>query len=370
MSKYYEQIEKSVVDASSSDDVIGSVHGSMANILSFCQYLEQRINITEAQIAALEKRTEQANRLIAHNMFAIVRLEIATSCDAITNAILEVKREKTGSGSAACIMNVAGTLVMISGSVLTGGQMAVLGSILSAAGNTISALSENDPLKVIQAASAGIISGSIAAAGKKAVIEIDTGAPKAKTSEEVAGDVANSVNNGVNQVGSIIQKKLENKEKEKEKETTSFTVKLNRTAFIQHGSGGTSAITFDIQKAIVDAYIESCTQIGKDVGTVANDPAQLASQALLLNKIASASAPNGIDDMHPLTKHVLCQALKKLVAFKGEYSDVKGSTLSWSSTRKNAQNFVIKGYQHLSAELNAGKPLIDGRALIEVLKRT
>ncbi len=366
MSKYYEQIEKSVVDASSSDDVIGSVHGSMANILSFCQYLEQRINITEAQIAALEKRTEQANRLIAHNMFAIVRLEIATSCDAITNAILEVKREKTGTGSAACIMNVAGTLVMISGSVLTGGGMAVLGSILSAAGNTISALSENDPLKVIQAASAGIISGSIAEAGKKAVIEIDTGAPKAKTSEEVTGDVANAVNNGVNQVGSIIQEKWKNKEIE----TTSFTVKLNRTAFIGHGSGGTSAITFDIQKAIVDAYIESCTQIGKEVNTVANNPAELASQTLLLNKIASASAPNGIDDMHPLTKHVLCLALKKLVAFKGVYKDVKGSTLSRSSTRINAQNFVKKGYQHLSAELNAGKPLIDGRALIEVLKRT
>jgi len=96
------------------------------------QTLVELFNLVSIQcirLSILEDKMEQANRMIAQNMIAIVRLEIANSCDAITNAMIEVKCEKTGSGTAALVMNVAGTLVMIGGNVLTGGGMSVLGAV-------------------------------------------------------------------------------------------------------------------------------------------------------------------------------------------------------------------------------------------------
>ena len=106
-----------------------------------------------ARLDILEDKMEQANRMIAQNMFAIVRLEIANSCDAITNAMIEVKCEKTGSGTAALVMNFAGTLVMIGGNVLTGGGMSVLGAVLAAAGSAVAAAANNNMDGVIRAGS-------------------------------------------------------------------------------------------------------------------------------------------------------------------------------------------------------------------------
>ena len=150
-----------------------------------------------------------------------------------------------------------------------------------------------------------------------------------------------------------------------------FKTKYSRTAFIPHGAGGASAITFDVQKAIVDAYHETMDQLGNELATSAQGIAFGNSSTPLLHKIANepfSNTTNMKSDLHPLTKSVLTKALDKLTTGGTEYMKVKGSTLTRASTTKAAQAYVGWGYQIQLGRCNAGDPLLDGKALIAQIK--
>ena len=148
-----------------------------------------------------------------------------------------------------------------------------------------------------------------------------------------------------------------------------FKAKCSRTAFIPHGAGGASAITFDVQKAIVDAYHETMDQLGDELATSAQGIA--FGNSTLLHKIANEqflNTTNMKSDLHPLTKSVLTKALDKLKTGGTEYMNVKGSTLTRASTTRAAQAYVGWGYQIQFGRCNAGDTLLDGKALIAQIK--
>ena len=330
------------------------------------------VTIQCARLDILEDKMEQANRMIAQNMIAIVRLEIANSCDAITNAMIEVKCEKTGSGTAALVMNFAGTLVMIGGNVLTGGGMSVLGAVLAAAGSAVAAAANNNMDGVIRAGSTAISTAVVADVdgvseikgwNLKSTPPVALGKSQAMKSSAIA-------NTGVD--GALKLKGLwpPSKAKAAPAGPPVFKAKYSRTAFIPHGAGGASAITFDVQKAIVDAYHETMDQLGDELATSAQGIAFVNST--LLHKIANEpflNTTNMKSDLHPLTKSVLTKALDKLTTTGGtEYMKVKGSTLTRASTTRAAQAYVGWGYQIQFGRCNAGDTLLDGKALIAQIK--
>ena len=319
------------------------------------------------RLVTLEDKMNQANRMIAQNMFAIVRLEIANSCDAITNTMIEVKCEITGKGTAALVMNVAGTLVMIGGNVLTGGGMSALGAVLAAAGSAVSAAASNNLDDFIRAGSSAISTAVVADVDGDSEIKgwnlkstppVALGRSQAMKSSAIA-------NTGVD--GALKLKGLLPPSKAKAP-PAAFKATYSRTAFIKHGAGGASAITFDVQKAIVDAYEDTMKLLTADLTNSATGV--LPAAGSLLAKIAKAPlADNMKSDLHPLTKHVLTTALDKLKTGGTEYMNVKGSTLTRGSTTKAAQQYVKEGYKILSGLCQKGDPLLDGKALIFEIKK-
>ncbi len=341
----------------------------------------------QASLAALESEMKTANRLIAHNMLAIVRLEIANSCDTITNAILELKREITGSGTAALVMNVTGTLVMIGGNVLSGGGMSALGSLLVAAGNVVTALSKNDTAGLTVGLVSLASNATVGVMDKKLVNSPDpqkfdltsSGKPGMMPGKSKAQKDADVSTAGVNGAIALLKLKKENantpmsvtKVVYSPKTTGSprddaFKVTYKKTAFVRHGSGGTSAITYDIQTAIVEAYFLVMKEL--------DDSLKAGVKNALLDRIANEAFPklgtNMKSSLHPLTKAVLEKALGKLMVAGGAESEYQkitsGSFFSTQKTRKSAQLHVKDAYTKLYQKITLDEPLPDGKGLIKL----
>ena len=315
-------------------EVASTIPPDLKPLLTLVRIQSQRLDFVEARMA-------QANAMIAHNMFAIVRLEIATSCDAITNAILEAKREKTGSGTAAIAMNVAGTLVMLAGNVLTGGGMSILGSIISSAGDALQKASENDAAGLANAVFGGVTAGVVASKEGKSVTEgfnltSADSAPEGKSEHEKRAEIAASSMNTALELVKLLPAT-------EPQPSDGYQAKYKKTAWISHGSGGTNAITHDVQKAIVDAYYQAVEILANDIKTCAQG--KTPPKDSLLHKIASAPLTTAGDmksDLHPLTDYVLKAALGELHNFTGQYSRVTGSAFTRASTRR-ASNFDMAG---------------------------
>ena len=130
----------------------GDVGMALAYLCDMLQTADQRYDF-------LIERMKESNRMIAQNMIAIVRLEIASTCDAITNSILEVKREITKSGRAEVAINFTATLVMIAGNVMSGGGMTVIGAVLVAGGTALTKAAKNDLVGMVSATISGTAAG-------------------------------------------------------------------------------------------------------------------------------------------------------------------------------------------------------------------
>ena len=323
------------------------------------------------RLVTLEDKMNQANRMIAQNMFAIVRLEIANSCDAITNTMIEVKCEKTGSGRAALVMNVAGTLVMIGGNVLTGGGMIALGAVLAAAGSALTSAANNNMDGAIKGVTLGASTGAVAGVDN---VNVTKGwgfksSPPVALGKSQALKISTMTNAAVD--SALKLKGL--LPPSKAAPAGGFKAKYSRTAFIKHGAGGASAITYDVQKAIVDAYFETIIQLTTELTNSATGV--VLGSDYLLNKIATEPFPesktsNMKSDLHPLTKEVLTRALVKLSTGVTVYDNVKGSTLTRASTTRAAQAYVKEGYRILSGRCQNGDPLLDGKVLIVEIKKS
>lgn len=325
----------------------------------------QLVSVQCARLDLLEQRMDQAYSMIAHNMFAIVRLEIASSCDAITNTMLDVKREKTGSGNAAMAIQITATLAMIAGNVLTGGGMGVVGAACVAAGNAAVAASKNDV--------GGMMGGVLEGVSSTVIDGIDASGLFGKTSAQDVADKATIAYDSMASLAGVVPSKklaglIPSKKKEDEP-VAIYKVKFASTCFVSHGAGGTSAITYDIQTAIVNAYYTTITQLG---GEIKKMQETLVADGLL-KEIAEAPFPqtDGGDmksDLHPLTKAVIVAALKELALFKGQYSSVTAPRTELSGTTAKAKAFVLKGYQYMLKAANAGTPFPTSEKLIAELK--
>jgi hypothetical protein len=371
-------------------------HFAMQNALSLA--IQTTNEATLAIINQLIFQMDQANRMIAQNMLAIVRLEIAMSGDAIINAILAVKRLKTGSGTAAVVITVTGTLVMIAGNVLTGGGMSVLGGILAAAGTGVTALATNDVEGVLMATMAVGMQARVAqqeAAKGTSATDIVKGdgfnlkqdkAPEGASKFQKRADVLNAAVAG----GIGLKKQLLGEgETETKSNESSFKRTYQRTAFVPHGAGGTSAITYDVQQALVNAYIEVTSKLSNELSSIAAAAATAAIATPLLTEIAILPlAANTKNSLHPLTKAVLITALNNLKqgsistavvggapATKANYEDPTHQGYVVDARRSVTSMFqtnvplptVAQGYSKLCALCQDNQPLPDGNSLISLL---
>jgi len=147
----------------------------------------------------------------------------------------------------------------------------------------------------------------------------------------------------------------------------SFKREYNRTAFKRHGNGGTSAIIYDVQNALVRAYIAQTYLLSNEIDE---------REGALLRSIAEAPLADNIKNtLHPLTnKAVLINALT-LLGEGGEYRepDSHGYTVDarrgvTSMFRTNAPIPSVKqGYEKIEALISADLPLPDGTTLVALL---
>jgi hypothetical protein len=354
----------------------------------------------QKQVNSLNTQMDQANRMIAQNMFAIVRMEIAMSGDAIINAILAVKRLKTGSGTAAVAITVTGTLVMIAGNVLSGGGMSVLGGILAATGAGVAAFATNDIGGILTAALAVGTTTEVArkVAKDEDMLSIATATdgfdltkaqePEGKSKYQVQADLSTTLLAGIIELSKqapsfptssetpstqTLSRTPSTKTLSRTSGTTnlsgrpSFKREYKRTAFKRHGNGGTSAIIYDVQNALVRAYIAQTYLLSNEIDE---------REGALLRSIAEAPLADNIKNtLHPLTKAVLINALKLLHGDDNEYRepDSHGYTVDarrgvTSMFRTNAPIPSVKqGYEKIEALISADLPLPDGTTLVALL---
>jgi hypothetical protein len=317
----------------------------------------------EERLDFLTDRLKEANRLIAHNMMAIVRLEVASSCDAITNTIIEIKREITGSGSAQLAVNFTATLVMIAGNVLTGGGMTVLGAVLVAGGGVLMEASKSDALGMLRkaipmttAAVAGSRDGNLTS--ESFSLRKDSGPYSSDSADKKSGNVINSGAEGVGNLYDTLMPSAQGTSSV----AGSYEPKKKRTLFIKHGAGGTAAITDDVQTAIVKAYYDVCNTLSNETSMV-RDPTKPAAGSLLKEIVDAVVPPQGATTsldglkLHPLTKRVLCNALNELKGGGGQrYQD---AIRAEGSTKGNKAILAVKDAYRImseSLETDAGLP--------------
>jgi hypothetical protein len=312
--------------------------GIAANTVSI-QLLIKRIEILEKNNTELQQvvqNTQGLNVIVAHNMLAIVRLEIATITDQIINIALTMKREVTGSERAAVAINIAATLAVLACNALAPGAAGMIGGLLLKAGEVGEILYDT------------IQSNAHSLEEDSGVNSLNKVHPKyVKKSEQdqslmetLSGTGKTVIVNMVADAGGVARPDPE------KRVNPAFDLARRQTLFITHGSGGTYAITYDVQKAVTQAFTEVCERLQNDTRTTA-----AFNASPLVQKIKdSVLNPKGL---HPLTNEVLLLALANLKANGGtEYWSISQSQNSNGKTKK-AQERVKRTYEELHKTLES-----------------
>lgn len=324
-----------------------------------------------AAIHDLDRREQRkahiANRLVAENMFAIVRLEIAHGTEQIINNALAVKRVHTGSGKADFALNVTGTLVMLAGNILTAGSMSLLGNILVATGETLQGLAEQSVEKTAQ----GVLKLTTATTNRAT----NEGATDYKKQRKEGFQLVQKdtvVNNeldkqnttqGVTAImdksGEALIELVKNSVGESNTATPeSYEVVQKTSAFIfKHGAGGTHAVTFDVQEAVAKAYSEGLTKLNRELVRVASDSGPMnVPPDSILGGIVNAPMQANLKGLHPMTQWVLKRATEELAKNGGaHYSVLTGGSgmFGRASVLQSAKDDVKKSYRIMSNGLQA-----------------
>jgi hypothetical protein len=273
------------------------------------QSLIERIEILEEnnkKLQQLEQNNNRLNVIVAHDMISIVRLEIATITDQIINSALSMKREITGSGKAELAINIATTLAVLASNAFAPGAMGVIGNVIVQAGKVVGKnLDKSEVEETLQS-------------GVDKVVEY------LKETKSVYEDVP--------------------------KDRAVFSPQLKKTLLVKHGSGGTSAITYDVQQAVIEAFRSVGETLKNDTSSIA-----AANSSELLQKIGnSVLNPDGL---HPLTNEVLKRALDKLSSNGGDEYHKVVPTEWYGEKTQNAKDIVKKTYEIMYYELSYGKSL-------------
>lgn len=304
-----------------------------------------------------ERRAEYVNRLMIENMFAVVRLEIATVTDQIINTAIAIKRDITGTGKAELVFNVAGTLAMLAGNVLTAGGMSLLGNLIVAAGEMVVGGAKNSVQDVAKgifhfaghATTAGV-DGKAGFAGQTEYqmaeqFDVEGNKVETRTKGEGIGIVINTSGDTIVEVSSRLVQRYGSTESERtelfKSLSSAFTPTRKKTFFVEHGAGGSSAITHDVQQAIVEAYGCAMAKIEAElIGVGQGGKATLGPNSILAPIIKSKLKKDST--LHPVTAWVIGAALKALATSGGSgYSTVAKVA---NQTTKDANARVQRAY--------------------------
>ncbi len=275
-----------------------------------------------------------ANKLIALNMFAVVRLELGACVDKIINDALTVKRLHTGSGNLKIASECATAVAMMAGNVLSAGGLSAVGQIVTGSASALNALVHNNPNGVAkggaQAAEAGLDAGKI------------------EDKIKLAAELQETASNAFNLIHLEVFKHFENKDEIK------FVPTKNKTALIvPHGAGGTSAITYDVKFAITKAYSDMIQQLNQELVKLSANKTDSVTPSYegILQKLTGTDEAKiqHKNSLHPLTSHVICNALQALKDESTEYKKVQGASRSASGMNQlgYAKHAVMNYYSHL-----------------------
>lgn len=323
---------------------------------------EQAVAYLMAAVKAMDAREERratyAHRLIAENMFAIVRLEIAQATDQVINNALLVKRDRTGSGSAAFALNVTGTLVMLAGNVLSGGGMSLLGNLLVAAGEMAQAAASNDAAGMaggVTHMASGIV-GTSTNQGRgemsnqlgggyqwQQTSDVDNGQVETRSRTDGISELISTVGDGVVEVGGQFYERF----KTDEPDNDGYKVVKKKTAWIKHGAGGTNAITYDVQEAMTAAYEAGLNQISQELRAIGRTDrkVRLGKSSILGPMLATEMDAKAT--LHPMTVWVIKRAINNLArSGGGRYQALTGGsgTFGRTSVTNRAKRDVKEAY--------------------------
>jgi hypothetical protein len=323
-------------------DIAVNRTGIAANTVSI-QRLIERIEILEKnnkELKQVVQNTEGLNIIVAHNMLAIVRLEIATITDQIINIALTMKREVTGSERAAVAINIAATLAVLACNALAPGVAGMIGGLLLKAGEVGEILYDT-----IQSNGQSLEEDSDVNSLNKVHSKYVTKSEQDQSLMETLSGTGKTVI--ANIVADAAGVAIPDPEK---RVNPAFDLARRQTLLIAHGSGGTSAITYDVQIAVTKAFTDVCESLRRDTLT----PAAFNASQLLKKIKDSVLEPQGL---HPLTHEVLLLALKNLKANGGsEYSKLTPEFLG-ENKLKNAKAQVKRTYEELHNKLESTSQL-------------
>jgi len=310
-------------------------------------------------------RSAFAHRLIAENMFAIVRLEIGQATDQIITIALEAKRFRTGSKAGAASLNAAGTMAMLAGNILSAGSLDLLGKLLVASGEIVQAAAGKD-LSGIATGLLHMSTGAVEASGgelatqnsggwqAEGTVDVTTtgGASKAITATKAQTRTAVAETVGDTVIAEMTKLLTEPPEPPPD----GYQPRKEKTAFISHGAGGTAAITFDVQESMEDAYSGGVKQISTELAKLGGKaPEKLLrgelydhefeSGSILATIMSKDQATEMKNTLHPMTDWVLEKALSSLALVGGtNYQLLEGGSgrFGRASTLRHAKRFIVE----------------------------
>jgi hypothetical protein len=281
-----------------------------------------------------------ANKLIALNMFAVVRLELGTTVDKIINDALTVKRLHTGSGNLKLASECATAVAMMAGNVISAGGLSAVGQIVSGSASTLNAIIHSDA-KGVASGAAGITTATL-----------DSQKPAESVKNALATSLQESASSSYHAIYEVVMSYFEHKDVEL-KDTT-FEVSKNHTAFIiPHGAGGTSAITYDVKKAITKAYSDMVGELTQELKALQSTKSgsETPHYGTILKILTGSDEVKSqySTGLHPLTSYVICNALQALKEESTEYKKLQSA--SRSATGRNqlgyAKHAVMNYYSYL-----------------------
>lgn len=351
----------------------------VAELYRWVASLRQACNVVNVNL-------DIAYNMIAANMFSIVRLETAHIIDQVIHSAVEVKRARTGSGNLQLTLNVAASLAMLAGNVLSGGGMSLLGNLLVSAGGVVQGMASSDVSKVAvglgqvavigntmrrQPTSTGPTwntagsSGLLPGGGLDPQMDFEALTQTNVTSASVSGAVGT--------INTLAPEwlKPEDVQALKQKVDDDYVPKFSKTMWLEHGAGGAHAITCDVQEAAQVAYVTALGQLATELRAVM-ESGSVPKKGLLSEIIQSLSGSN-LKGVHPMTARVMNDCVQNLSSHFGttHYGSLTTGRSGFfsSTTLSEAQKGVHESYKLMATkdEFRWGK---NAEGLVQTVKKS
>lgn len=325
-------------------------------------HLERTQQTQSTIIDLLIINASMANKLIAMNMFAIVRIELATCVDSVINDALVVKRVHTGSNLAKTVAQCATALAVMAGNVVSAGGLAAIGQIVVGASTALNGAIQNDPSACVKGGMA-ISGGTI----DLKFTEHANGQPEFQVNQKQAtGTNATTTNqNKAQEQFGEMALTIFNAVHTAAIETADSGFNPKRHAvffdrFAKHGAGGTSAITYDVTLHVTNAYKKMINDIEEEIKN-SGPSLQINTSSPILQSLTQEGQfkQQHSNSFHPLTIYVLSLALGTLINSGTEYKNLSGRSGHWfKDTLPLAQSAVTRYYQVIKAQIEGTTPSI------------